>query len=67
MKTPEITQTEEEKILAYIKEKGSINNTECRVLLGVGSSRAWYLLKKMYTQALLKRSGEKRWLRYYLP
>lgn len=67
VKIPQITQTEEEKILAYIKEKGSINNTECRVLLGVGSSRAWYLLKKMYAQDLLKRSGEKRWLRYYLP
>lgn len=67
VKTPQITQKEEEKILAYIKEKGSINNAECRALLGVGSSRAWYLLKKMYAQDQLKRSGEKRWLRYYLP
>jgi len=60
-------QTEEEKILAYVRQHGSINNTECRDFLGIEPSRAWYLLKKLCAHELLKRQGEKRWARYVLP
>jgi len=49
-KTP---KTNEEKILAYVREHGSINNTECRGLLGVDSTRAWYLLRKLIKKGKL--------------
>jgi ATP-dependent DNA helicase RecG len=61
------SQTEEEKILAYVRKNGLINNSECCNLLSVESSRAWYLLKKLCANGLLKRQGEKRWTRYVLP
>jgi len=60
-------QTDEEKILAYVQEHGSINNAECRSLLQVGLQRASHLLKKMHIHGVLKRKGERRWARYYLP
>ncbi|NOT57435.1 MAG: transcriptional regulator [Deltaproteobacteria bacterium] len=60
-------QTDEEKILEYVRQHGSIKNSECCELLDVESSRAWYLLKKLDAGGLLKRQGEKRWTRYGLP
>lgn len=59
-------QTDEEKIMGYVRQHGSINNSECCDLLNVESSRAWYLLKKLEARGLLKRQGEKRWTRYVL-
>ncbi len=56
-----------EKILAYIQEHGSINNSECRDLLSVDRHRANYILQRMCDLALLIRKGELRWSRYYLP
>lgn len=64
--TPSV-ETDEEKILAYIREHGSINNSECRDLLEVGLQRASHLLKKMHMRGALKRIGERRWARYSLP
>jgi|GEM_PF-228999 DNA-binding response OmpR family regulator/signal transduction histidine kinase len=49
----------EERILAYVRERGNISNTECRTLLAVDLQRASYLLKKMH--------AERRWTRYRLP
>ncbi|MCI0694401.1 putative DNA binding domain-containing protein [candidate division KSB1 bacterium] len=57
----------EEKILAYVREHGSISNSECRDLLRVGMQRASHLLKKMQGNGLLKREGGRRWARYVLP
>ena len=37
--------SEEEQILAFARENGSIANAECQALLGVDSKRAWYILK----------------------
>ena len=59
--------TDEEKILVYIREHGSINNAMCQTLLDVDSRRATYLLNKMLEYGLLVRSGERRWARYRLP
>jgi len=59
-------QTEEEKILEYVRQHGAINNSECCDLLKVESSRAWYLLKKLESRGILNRQGEKRWTRYIL-
>jgi len=63
-------QTDEEKILAYLREHGTINNPQCRELLGYGKAdifRVSRLLKKMCHRGLLKREGESRAIRYYLP
>jgi DNA-binding NtrC family response regulator len=58
--------TDEERILAYFRERGSISNPECRKLLTVDKRRASYLLQKMERYGLLERKGEHRWSRYYL-
>jgi len=59
--------TDEEKILEYIRQHGSITNTECRNLLSVDYHRASYLLKKMHRYGLLVREGKQRWARYRFP
>jgi len=56
----------EEKILAYLREHGSISNSKCRDLLRVDMQRASHLLKKMQGNGLLKREGGRRWARYVL-
>jgi len=67
IKKPDVPNTEEERILAYIQKHGSINNPECRELLGIGLHRASHLLKKMGNKGLLRKEGERRWRRYFLP
>lgn len=57
---------EDDRILAFVKEHGSINNTECRELLGVGMHRAWYLLRKMHRTGTLRQDSSGRWARYHL-
>jgi len=59
-------QTEEELILAYVKQNESISNTECRELLDVDRHRAFYLLEKMQKDEVLIREGSSRAARYYL-
>ncbi|MBM3240154.1 sigma-54-dependent Fis family transcriptional regulator [Candidatus Poribacteria bacterium] len=57
-------ETDEEKILAYLREHSSISNIECQHLLNVDIRRASYLLNKMYGYGLLVRDGGRRWSRY---
>jgi len=59
--------TEEDKILSYVREHGSINNTECRELLAVGMQRACYLLRRIHLAGLLQRESSGRWAQYRLP
>jgi len=59
--------TDEEDILAYVRQHGSISNPECRKLLSTDRHRATYLLQKMQRYGLLVHKGEHRWSRYYLP
>jgi DNA-binding NtrC family response regulator len=66
---PEIPRrpaTEEECILAYVQQNGSISNTECRTLLGVDRHRAFYLLEKLRQARQLGRKGLSRAVRYDL-
>ena len=56
----------EEQILNFVKEHGSISNTECRTLLGVDRRRASYLTDKMVAQGLLVAKGERRGVHYRL-
>jgi len=59
-------QTDDEKILAYVRGRGRITNSECRTLLGIGSDRAHYLLRRLCDAGQLKREREGRWRRYVL-
>jgi len=58
---------EDQQILNYVKERGSINNTECRELLGIGIQRACYLLRRIHLAGLLERESNGRWSQYRLP
>jgi predicted HTH transcriptional regulator len=40
-------ETDEEKILAYVSEHGSIKRAECQKLLGITELRARYILQRM--------------------
>jgi ATP-dependent DNA helicase RecG len=62
--SPQAPVSDEERIVAYAREKGSINNAQCRDLLGVDEKRAWYLLKKVSDGGKLKAEGQGRWRRY---
>lgn len=63
------TLSDEEKILAYVREHGSIRNAECQELLELGddSERARHIQRKLVAAGKLKRVGEKRGTRYLLP
>ena len=64
--TDPASTTDEERILSYLHEHGSISNSECRRLLSVAHHRATYLLQKMHRYGLLVREGQRRWTRYRL-
>ena len=59
---------QEERILAYVEQHGSINNAECRELLGIGSyKKAGALLQKLRDTGKLRQIRTRRWARYELP
>ncbi|MBI5657281.1 MAG: putative DNA binding domain-containing protein [Geobacter sp.] len=62
----EMPLTDEAKIIAFVRENRSINNAECRSLLGVNLRRATYLLNKLVGECFLEREKGKRWARYSL-
>ncbi len=57
---------DEERIVDYVRTHGSINNTRCRDLLGVGMHRAWYLLRCLHRGGVLRQEGTGRWASYRL-
>jgi hypothetical protein len=58
----------EDRILAYVEQHRSINNAECRELLGIESyKKAGALLHKLRDAGKLRQIGTKRWTRYELP
>jgi DNA-binding MarR family transcriptional regulator len=61
---PQAARTPRDRILDYVRWHGSINNSECRELLGVGIQRASYLLKKMVAEGKLTPVGSRRNRRY---
>ena len=60
-------QTDEDRLVAHVREAGSITNAECRALLGVDDTRASYLLKKLCDAGRLKPEGKGKWRQYVLP
>lgn len=61
------TGSHEEKILAFLEENGSIDNSQCRSLLSVDLQKASYLLKKLRNAGALKATGSKRYRKYVAP
>lgn len=59
--------TDEAKVLAWVREHGGINNSECRDLLKVGIQRACYLLRKLNRAGLLIRGHSRKAAHYHLP
>jgi DNA-binding NtrC family response regulator len=55
---------EEQAVLEHVRRTGSINNNECRRLLGLQLHQAWYLLHKMHRHGRLRQEGDRRWARY---
>jgi DNA-binding NtrC family response regulator len=58
---------ESETILNFVREHGSINNTQCRELLGLGLQRACALLRKLHLAGSLAKESSRRWTQYRLP
>jgi DNA-binding NtrC family response regulator len=52
---------DEQRILEYVRRHQTINNTQCRDLLGVGLQRACYLLRKLHAGGELERDHTGRW------
>lgn len=58
--------SDEERILAYVREHGFIKRADCQQLLGVDDTRAKYVLRKMKDAGLLRQEGSRRGSRYVL-
>ena len=58
--------SDEERIMAYVREHGSIKRADCQQLLGVDDIRAKYVLRKMKDAGLLRQEGTRRGSRYVL-
>lgn len=59
---------EDDRIVEYVRQHGSIGNGECRALLGVDRNRATYLLTRLVRTGTLTTNGKSgRWLRYSAP
>ncbi len=63
---PRPAEEEEALVLDHVRRAGSINNTECRRLLGVDMHHAWYLLHKLHAAGRLRQERGRRWARYRL-
>jgi len=63
-----LAMSDEERILAYVQEHGSITNLECRELLGIESRhRVTRLLGKLVDTGQVQQSGTGKGTRYELP
>ena len=60
-------RSEADQIVAEVRETGSITNAECRELLGVDESRAYYLMKTLCDEGRLVPQGVGKGRRYVLP
>jgi ATP-dependent DNA helicase RecG len=58
--------SDEERILAYIREHGTIKRADCQQLLGVDEIKAKYVLRKMKDAGLLRQEGTRRGAHYVL-
>lgn len=61
-----IKNVRQEKILQFVKDNGSINNSEARDLLGLADSTVKRILKAMVDERLLSIEGERKARKYLL-
>lgn len=61
------SDTPEQRILAYVKQHGTITRMQCQVLLDITELQARYLLRKMRNQGLLHLEGIRKGAYYRLP
>jgi DNA-binding NtrC family response regulator len=59
--------SDEAKVLLWVRERASINNSECRDLLQVGIQRACYLLRKLHREGVVIRDHSRKSAQYRLP
>jgi len=62
-----VRPSDEERIVAFVREHGAITNADSQNLLSVNSDRANYLLRKLVQAGSLKPVGHGRWRRYVGP
>jgi transcriptional regulator with GAF, ATPase, and Fis domain len=58
---------EEARLLAFVRARGPVTNTDCRELLKTDRHHASYLLRKMAESGQLHVEGHGRWAQYRLP
>jgi ATP-dependent DNA helicase RecG len=61
-----VVETDEERILAYVRERGAITNLETQTLLAIPPRRAKTILTGMRRRGLLRLEGTGRWSVYRL-
>jgi DNA-binding NtrC family response regulator len=61
-----LIEHDEQRLLAYVREHGQIDNSLAQQLLDAPHNRASYLLKKLLREGKLERHGERRWAYYRL-
>jgi ATP-dependent DNA helicase RecG len=61
-----LIMSDEKRILAYVREHGSIKRADCQQLLGVDEIKAKYILRKMRDARLLLQEGTRRGAHYVL-
>ena len=64
--TPAELSGEEQRIIAYVKEHGTIRRSEAQKLLEVSDRRARYVLETMVKARLLRQEGRQKGARYLL-
>jgi ATP-dependent DNA helicase RecG len=64
--TPAELSEEEQRIIAYVKEHGTIRRSEAQKLLEVSDRRARYVLETMVKARLLRQEGRQKGARYLL-
>jgi predicted HTH transcriptional regulator len=57
-------QSDEEKVLAYVRERGFIKRADCQRLLDISAVQARYLLQKMKEKGLLQLQGSRKGAQY---
>jgi len=63
----ETALSDEERIVDFVREHGSITNEQGRDVLGVEAHRIYYLLRKLADAGRLRPTGSGRWRKYVLP
>lgn len=58
---------EEQKVIVYVKEHGSIRRAEAQKLLSTNEAKAGYVLQKMQKTGLLRKEGSFKDSRYLIP